>query len=932
MPTILKRTLFVGLGGTGATALLHTKKRFLDTFGEIPPMIGFLVIDTDRNTKDKRIERENVLERHKDVSPYVQLENSEFVFTNVDDAVAIYNMHKNGLYNWFPEANVPVLRNMSNGAGQVRSNGRFSVFYNDRKIANALRSKIHEITNIQIADNTEFKPKGTDIEVNMVFSLAGGTGSGSFIDVAYLLRNSVDDRNMNVTAFAVLPEVFNAMQQETAMENTYPNTYGALMELDFLMQDDIYVRNRNLKINFNENPLDVNKHPFDVVFTINNTNEHGHRVTHISSISEQIGLSLFTGASELSANVDSVYDNIKAVLAGGNLDVEGKRAWACGMGVSELFYDGNTLSNIYANSVIALIINDLLNTDNESQGYANAFIDRDDVQIRENNDKDDLIDSLLSSRPSYNYHLNDDESLKEEIDSFLNTVKTQGDETIKGNYENRLKEIKTLLDKEVERITNSKCGVGNLGSFIKDFESQVNIFKDEMTEERQAFQVDEVNLGNSIESEISTLNGLKGGMAFLKGGQIRAAKEGIEETVNRNAVVIHELLRRDYAIMFYNRILDNIQNYKNNHSVLTQRLQDVKDQVIGHRNSLANAAQARQKTFVIDLHKDDLTTIKANKDDYIIADLVETLNPHNSIYNLYQSTTDTIRRYFINYTKTLNKANEYVNKTIDDVLREKKTDDLENIARQLINKSLSLWEREHQGYLMPEIANQFVIGLHNLDSEFRNAFQGILGAGQHIEFVGTGIKNKVTCYRMEAAVPVFAVSGVRMYADKYAEKIKRRNPRNYFIDKNWELIIEKENFSIWPKEAIDNSLPLWVMGLSYGYIRLNERTNKYEVYSLDRGRAARNYWVELSEYRDKAFEIFKSQDFLGEVEKLIDDMQKAEGRDATKERLMDIKENYFEKFLYLNMSLEDLDKEHNRGIDQLVDEEVRYTKDFSMNL
>ena len=47
MATTLKRSLFIGLGGTGASALLHTKKRFLDTYGEVPPMISFLTIDTD---------------------------------------------------------------------------------------------------------------------------------------------------------------------------------------------------------------------------------------------------------------------------------------------------------------------------------------------------------------------------------------------------------------------------------------------------------------------------------------------------------------------------------------------------------------------------------------------------------------------------------------------------------------------------------------------------------------------------------------------------------------------------------------------------------------------------------------------------------------------------------------------------------------------
>ena len=49
----LKKTLYVGLGGTGVSALLKVKKCFYDSYGEIPPMIGFLAIDTDGAATNK---------------------------------------------------------------------------------------------------------------------------------------------------------------------------------------------------------------------------------------------------------------------------------------------------------------------------------------------------------------------------------------------------------------------------------------------------------------------------------------------------------------------------------------------------------------------------------------------------------------------------------------------------------------------------------------------------------------------------------------------------------------------------------------------------------------------------------------------------------------------------------------------------------------
>ena len=54
MPDTIKitRTLFVGLGGTGVKAILRAKQCFQDAYGEVPPMVAFLAIDTDKKIRD----------------------------------------------------------------------------------------------------------------------------------------------------------------------------------------------------------------------------------------------------------------------------------------------------------------------------------------------------------------------------------------------------------------------------------------------------------------------------------------------------------------------------------------------------------------------------------------------------------------------------------------------------------------------------------------------------------------------------------------------------------------------------------------------------------------------------------------------------------------------------------------------------------------
>lgn len=52
----LKRTLYIGLGGMGIETLIKTKRLFIDVYGEVPPMVKFLGIDTDRYEFDRFVD------------------------------------------------------------------------------------------------------------------------------------------------------------------------------------------------------------------------------------------------------------------------------------------------------------------------------------------------------------------------------------------------------------------------------------------------------------------------------------------------------------------------------------------------------------------------------------------------------------------------------------------------------------------------------------------------------------------------------------------------------------------------------------------------------------------------------------------------------------------------------------------------------------
>lgn len=178
----LRRTLLIGLGGTGIKAILNAKKMFYENYGQIPPMIGFIGMDTDKpGLNNASVTANDGIK--------ITLNKSEQLCISVDTPTAIYsNNQAKHLFDWMPECNVQGLTALSIGAGQMRSNGRFAVTVNELNVKSFINNKITEINNASIIDNVDYDLLGSETEVHMVFSLGGGTGSGTFLNTAYLIK------------------------------------------------------------------------------------------------------------------------------------------------------------------------------------------------------------------------------------------------------------------------------------------------------------------------------------------------------------------------------------------------------------------------------------------------------------------------------------------------------------------------------------------------------------------------------------------------------------------------------------------------------------------------------------------------------------------------------------------------------------------------
>ena len=191
MPDQIKisRTLFVGLGGTGVKAILRAKQCFVDAYGEVPPMVAFLAIDTDKAI------RESFLPSRKGTE--VRLSDNEICFCGIiGSALDIYNSHLNK-FQWLPKRNISFLSDLKNaGAHQVRSNGRFLARHNAIEISNRVASKVTEIgkplpLGSRFVCDTNKEGVEYPVKVNVVGSVAGGTGSGTILDMLVLIAKTL---------------------------------------------------------------------------------------------------------------------------------------------------------------------------------------------------------------------------------------------------------------------------------------------------------------------------------------------------------------------------------------------------------------------------------------------------------------------------------------------------------------------------------------------------------------------------------------------------------------------------------------------------------------------------------------------------------------------------------------------------------------------
>ncbi len=227
-------SLIIGAGGTGVDALLEAKGMVnktccLDETHKDKPTnhVAYLAIDTDDEARQKNSsQRSGGAKLDTQKGELIQLSNPDMVrFLSPD-----YRHQVPSYISSWLDFSIGA-HNGTDGAGGIRQCGRLLLFHNVDRIIQAIQGAVQQMIANQNVSH---------MNIYLLAGIGGGTGSGTFLDLAYIAQNVVSHLvgtgKTKSYGYLFMPDV--NLSRPIPKENQaciQKNGYAALKELDYLM-------------------------------------------------------------------------------------------------------------------------------------------------------------------------------------------------------------------------------------------------------------------------------------------------------------------------------------------------------------------------------------------------------------------------------------------------------------------------------------------------------------------------------------------------------------------------------------------------------------------------------------------------------------------------------------------------------------------------
>lgn len=340
----IRPTIFLLLGGTGQQVGVNVKARILNAFGPAyRDKIVLLAFDSTEEPFAASVGDE-----------LVRLEpGSEFFnIGQVPIGRIKQNLDRNHAIRERLGAHIDRLPSIlrGNGMKMIRPAALVAYHWHYQLIHKELSKAIWRLAGRDVLGPEEVDQE-QGMNIYIVGSLVGGTGSGLFLDMAYHVRSLLAELGMQsdyctITGLGVLAQAF----QGVSRRNLYANGGAALKELTHLMLHE------NFEATYpNGRVVDLQVAPFNLFYVLDGVDERGRTWNGIQDVAAMAADGLFVQmASQVGRRGDNAFDNVDDILL--DRTREGEPTYLASFGLGYLEFDAPGVADLFTRRLLVEMV------------------------------------------------------------------------------------------------------------------------------------------------------------------------------------------------------------------------------------------------------------------------------------------------------------------------------------------------------------------------------------------------------------------------------------------------------------------------------------------------------------------------------------------------------------------------------------------------
>ncbi len=295
MPDIQSPTLIIGLGGTGIAVLRKFKQRYIELYGTDERLVKLLAIDTaDQPQMDE--------------PPLSAQEFFHLGKPQIDVAAVIGMASSQPALNWLTGTRIPGFA-IGIGAGMKRFYGHIAYFFRGIQIRKRIEQAVKDL--MYATGKLAAQGPKAGFRVYIVSSLCGGTGTGMYLDIAYMASDVVNQAGLGTPqsfGFLFLPSAFQELRTHDFWSSINANGYAALQELQYYMTMKQRPALPTFRMPDNQrSSIQLNSEPFQYCYLVGGVDEDGRPVSKSADLYDRTAEFLFmTATSDIGAQLASV--------------------------------------------------------------------------------------------------------------------------------------------------------------------------------------------------------------------------------------------------------------------------------------------------------------------------------------------------------------------------------------------------------------------------------------------------------------------------------------------------------------------------------------------------------------------------------------------------------------------------------------------------